>query len=233
MSRPAYTLSPELRDTLLRATEEFVTEYMASYDPSHDIAHINRVVALSQRLLLASPHPLDPFITHLSALLHDVGDSKYTGEGASLTPVADFLLKNSAPSSLAVSVQTIVDHVSFSHEIKNLQKVQDVLKVYPELGVVQDADRLDALGAVGVARCFAFGAAKKPERGLQGCVDHFEEKLLKLEGMLKTEEGKRLGRERARRIKEFEGWWKEEVEGVTEAGRKWEVEDTYAGWENI
>lgn len=114
--------------------------------------------------------------------------------------------------------------------------MEEVLKVYPELAVVQDADRLDAIGAVGIARCFAFGSAKKPERGLEGCVDHFEDKLARLEGMMKTEMGKEMARERTRRIKEFERWWRDETEGGIEANGGFKgdpTEDTYSDFENI
>ena len=55
---------------------------------------------------------------------------------------------------------------------------------------------LAAIGAVGIARCFAFGAAKAPDRGLHGSIEHFEEKLVKIEGMMKTDAGKELARER-------------------------------------
>jgi len=110
----------------------------------------------------------------------------------------------------------VVANVSFSNEIRHPEEVRDVLRAYPELAVVQDADRLDAIGAVGIARCFVFGAVKDAGRGMAGSVEHFREKLVKLEGMMKTEEGKRLARERTRRIEEFEGWWREETGDVEE-----------------
>ncbi len=89
---------------------------------------------------------------------------------------------------------------------------------------MQDADRLDALGAVGIGRAFTFGAARGgggggKGQGMQGAVDHFGEKLERLEGMMKTEEGQRMARERTRRVEVFRGWWEEEC-GVVGGGIK-------------
>lgn len=77
---------------------------------------------------------------------------------------------------------------------------------------MQDADRLDALGAVGIGRAFAYGGAKG--RGMRETMGHFEEKLGRLEGMMKTGEGRRMARERSERVAVFRGWWGEEMESV-------------------
>lgn len=74
---------------------------------------------------------------------------------------------------------------------------------------MQDADRLDALGAIGIGRAFAYGGAHG--RGLEDTVEHFEEKLVKLEGMMKTGEGRRLARGRAERVAVFREWVGEEL----------------------
>lgn len=74
---------------------------------------------------------------------------------------------------------------------------------------MQDADRLDALGAVGIARAFSYGGARG--RDLSETVAHFEEKLLRLEGMMKTGEGRRLARARGERVAVFRGWVGEEM----------------------
>ena len=78
---------------------------------------------------------------------------------------------------------------------------------------MQDADRLDALGAIGVGRTFTYGGAKG--RGLADTIRHFEEKLVKLEGMMKTGEGKRMARVRSERISMFMQWWGEEMGAAT------------------
>jgi len=120
-------------------------------------------------------------------LLHDVGDKKYIqpGEDAEVV-VCKLLLENGVSQALAMRVQTVVKHVSFSAEKKQPEAVQMILETHPELAVVQDADRLDAIGAIGIGRTFTFGGAKRPEGGMQGTIDHFHEKLELLETMMKV-----------------------------------------------
>ena len=122
--------------------------------------------------------------------------------------------------------------------------MRGVMLRQPELAIVQDADRLDAIGAIGIARCFTYGGAASsvtrkpslsggnvagtrmsastagggggyyvstnPGRSLQESMDHFGEKLLRLEGMMKTPEGKRLARVKTQRLRVFQEWWNEE-----------------------
>lgn len=82
------------------------------------------------------------------------------------------------------------------------------------VAIVQDADRLDAIGAVGIGRTFAFGGAKG--RTLGDTLDHFDEKLLLLEGMMKTETGRKLAKERAERLRTFASWWEDETKSVSD-----------------
>ncbi len=77
------------------------------------------------------------------------------------------------------------------------------------VAIVQDADRLDAIGAVGIARTFAFGGAK--DRPMEDTIQHFDDKLLRLESMMKTETGKVLARERTEKLQRFKEWWGEET----------------------
>ena len=113
-----------------------------------------------------------------------------------------------APASLAQTVQKIVKNVSFSHERASGPLVQQVLLEHPELAVVQDADRLDALGAMGVGRAFTYGGAYK--RDMQQSIDHITEKRVGIEQMMKTAEGKRLAGERVDRLRTFKKWFDEE-----------------------
>ena len=190
------------------------------FDASHDHTHIERVLALAQHILTteqaANPSIFyDATIVTLAALLHDVGDHKYhstiTLPGPTTDPstlVKQTLMDLGAPLEQARYVQTIVKAVSYSHEIRDPAHVRGVLLQHPELAIVQDADRLDAIGAVGIGRTFSYGAARG--KGMEETLRHFEEKLEKLQGMMKTAEGKRLARVRAERLRVFRGWWVDE-----------------------
>ncbi|KAJ4348658.1 uncharacterized protein N0V89_010036 [Didymosphaeria variabile] len=202
---------PEEHKELFSSVNTFVHGYMSSpgHDNSHDYHHIIRVLSNAHRIVNADPKsisgaPYNAFIIYLAALLHDVGDHKYAKAGEDVeNQVSQILLERGADEELANKVQVIVKHVGYTNEVKNPQSVINVLQRYPELAVVQDADRLDAIGAVGVARCFAFGGAKGNGRPLAGAIDHFDEKLFKLEDMMKTEAGKRMAGHRTRLMKDF------------------------------
>lgn len=204
------TTSAAVSPELIAKVTTFVEAYMSNYDGSHDFHHIRRVLALAKRIQATLPSTNADIVT-LSALLHDVGDKKYLKPGEdSSRLVHDTLVSFGADSQLAEKVQAICLGVSYSSEIKDPGHVVALIKEHPELAVVQDADRLDAIGAVGVGRAFAFGGAKG--RTLGNTMDHFDEKLVHLESMMKTEEGKKLARERTERIKTFQSWWKDEAE---------------------
>ncbi|KAK3709581.1 hypothetical protein LTR37_010802 [Vermiconidia calcicola] len=194
----------------------YVKQYMARYDPSHDFSHVLRVLALAKHLLAEElkANPWKKFQKQtiiLAALLHDVGDKKYAQAGENHEQaVQDLLQKLGCPPRFIAKVALIVEHVSYSSEIKRPQLVKAILGAHPELAIVQDADRLDAIGAVGIGRVFTYGASKAPERGMQGCIDHFTDKLENIEGMMKTETGKSIARERTHRLKDFRQWWEEE-----------------------
>lgn len=201
-------------DELIKSVTEYVTEYMSHYDASHDFNHIRRVQALSHTILASererTGRAYNETLVTLGALLHDVGDRKYLKPGQDATTlVRDVLLARGACGDLAARVQDLAIHVSFSSEKKDPQKVLDKIAELPELAVVQDADRLDAIGAVGVARCMAFTGSKGGS--LDNAIEHFVEKLELLEGMMKTETGREMARVRTLRLKEFRGWWQEEV----------------------
>ncbi|CAK1362117.1 hypotheticalsprotein [Cercospora beticola] len=195
---------------------DYVKEYMSRYDASHDFNHIRRVLALTKHILAeeikANPSKqYDYQACILSALLHDVGDKKYAQPGENAEHLVSALLsKNGCPPKNVAKIALIVENVSYSNEIKRPQLVKAHINSHPELAIVQDADRLDAIGAVGIGRVFAFGAVKASDRGLQGSIDHFDDKLLKLESMMKTETGKKLARERTERLRQFREWWDEE-----------------------
>ena len=194
-----------------------VEQYMARYDCSHDFNHVLRVLALAKHILAEELQANSWKKFHkqaiiLAALLHDVGDKKYVQAGdGSEHLIEDLLQRNGCPPRFIAKVALIVEHVSYSSEVKRPQLVKAILGAHPELAIVQDADRLDAIGAIGIGRTFAYTAAKVPERGMHGCIEHFTDKLENIEGMMKTDTGKRLARERTQRLKDFRQWWEEET----------------------
>ena len=212
---------------LVEKVTRYVKQYMSHYDASHDFDHVQRVLGLARLIASSTPQntntkpspSYNPLIITLSALLHDVGDKKYlkAGENAS-TMVYELLISFGASHSLSETIQKIVSNVSFSAETKSAESRENVKRVIeeiPELAVVQDADRLDAIGAVGIGRTFTYGGATgRKEGGMQETIQRFVDKLELLEGLMKTDEGRRLAGERTRRLKVFREWWTEETGGA-------------------
>jgi uncharacterized protein len=221
------------------ATMDFVREWMSHADASHDFQHVLRVFHLAMKILDAEhqAHPerkYDEKVVSYSAILHDIGDSKYLPEGKpedSEEPAHKLhsLLKRHGLEStsshevvfrwlthcgyerhVAAQVQNICKCVSYSFEQKNPDIVQRTLEEHPELAIVQDADRLDAIGAIGIGRTFTYTGAKGREGGMERTLQHFYEKLLNIQNMMKTDIGRRMALERTERMKTFLRWWKEE-----------------------
>ncbi|KAE9970912.1 hypothetical protein EG328_005979 [Venturia inaequalis] len=219
-------MSTPTMDQLIEKTRAHVEHYMKSYDPSHDYSHLLRVrqtardIEADQRIRF--PHlNIDSTVVILSALLHDVGDRKYVKEHENpATLVRDSLLAFGAPSHLANKVQLICTNVSWNSEVKSIQNekaVAELCSEIPELAIVQDADRLDSIGATGIARVFAFSGAKCHERGLS--TGHFHEKLLLLVDRMKTPLGRKLAAEQTERMRTFIWWWgieTDKVEGLAD-----------------
>lgn len=207
---------------IVKQVTEFVRKYFDNpkFDASHDFNHVLRVTAIAikildreqQRQRREGKPDYNTLTVILGALLHDVDDRKYRVNGGENVPIAQQeLVRLGLESAKANRIQLLVDGVSYSSEKKNPQRVRDLLITVPELAIVQDADRLDAIGAIGVGRCFAYGAAKTT-RDLDSTMDHFDDKLVKLEGMMKTETGRQLGAKCTARLKQFQSWWQEETE---------------------
>ncbi|KAF2826091.1 hypothetical protein CC86DRAFT_292694 [Ophiobolus disseminans] len=196
---------------LFKSINEYVHAYMSQpgHDNSHDYQHILRVVSNTNRVLEAElkANPSTTYDTSalfLAALLHDVGDHKYAKPGEDVeNQISALLRERGADEELAQRVQTVVKHVSYTHEVKNPEGVVSTLKRYPELAIVQDADRLDAIGAIGVARCVSFSAAKFPDQPMTRAIDHFDEKLYKLADMMKTKSGKEMAQHRKKLLENF------------------------------
>lgn len=194
---------------ILSKTEEFVKKKLLNFDVAHDWWHTQRVWK-NTLLLLREEKGVDSFICQLGALLHDVGDPKFYkgGEKEGGEIIKKFLQSLQIPEEIITEVVNIVRNVSFS------QSFEKPSYASPELTVVQDADRLDAMGAIGIARTFSYGGFKNQEihnpeqpfepsttkEGYQNKKDstihHFYDKLLKLKGMMNTPSGRRIAKER-------------------------------------
>lgn len=217
------TTYPSLSDeeiSIINKVHDFTETYFQDprFDASHDFDHVKRVVNNALAILEKEEDSrkrralpaLNPLFVVLGALLHDVEDKKYVTVDSKESPLAKAVLDAGIAAEYAEQLRLLVGGVSYSSEIKNPERVKALIEVIPELAIVQDADRLDAIGAIGIGRCFTFGGAKGA-RSLADSIQHFEDKLLKLEQMMKTEAGKAMAEERSRRIREFMGWWQDEI----------------------
>eukprot|EP00158_Paraphelidium_tribonemae_P001139 Partr_v1_DN24018_c0_g1_i1_m34825 putative HD superfamily hydrolase len=217
---------PPAERAIIASTKAFVKEYFSkqNYDPSHDFWHVERVLGLACQLATAEKakgKQVDMLIVVLAALLHDVGDFKYsTGQDSVADIIGFFLESHDCTPHVRDHVINIVENISFRKELEQRKASQLPLKKSVELEIVQDADRLDAIGAIGVARCFSFGAARgrplydpaqppidaksmtKEQYDAQTrenksiTLNHFHEKLFTLKDYMNTDLGKQLAVER-------------------------------------
>lgn len=200
---------------LIKRAQEYVAELFAGESSGHDIFHTLRVLNLSLRI--AESEGADMEITALGALLHDADDAKLFG-GKDLPHAREFL----GDYSRRDAVLEIISEVSFKGTSSVRPKTIEGM-------AVQDADRLDALGAIGAARTFAYGGSRGrvmhdpailPALGMDGetyknhvgtSLNHFYEKLLVLKDMMNTSEGRRIAEGRHRflemYLKEFLDEW--------------------------
>mmetsp|Transcript_13861 Transcript_13861/g.23423 ORF Transcript_13861/g.23423 Transcript_13861/m.23423 type:complete len:317 (+) Transcript_13861:334-1284(+) len=201
---------------IIKKTEEYVRGEIekAGNDSSHDWWHIVRVRNLALTLAKEEGLATETLETvQLAALLHDLHDWKYSGsETAGAEAASAFLSEQGYPANMIEVVVSTIQRVGFKDELEGAP----ALPVWPELAVVQDADRLDAMGAIGIARCLTFGGSRsrvlhdpsvEPRHDLskadycdanfkQTTINHFPEKLLKLRGLMKTTAGRRMAEER-------------------------------------
>ncbi|KAL5073157.1 hypothetical protein RYX36_012141 [Vicia faba] len=209
------------RKERVRKAEALVEKAMKGNDASHDAVHVWRVRDLALSLaseegLSSDPHSME--IVELAALLHDIGDYKYLRDPSEEETVENFLKEEGVEENKKSKILEIIKGMGFKEEVTGKGNTEWC----PEFGVVQDADRLDAIGAIGIARCFTFGGSKKralhdptilPRSDLskeqymnkeqQTTINHFHEKLLKLKDMMKTKAGKRRAEIRHKFMEEF------------------------------
>ena len=196
-------------NTIIKATELFVKDTLKNAEGGHDWFHIERV--FNNSLLIAKQEPVDDLVVALGALLHDIADSKFHNGDDTIGPkmARTFLFKNNVDSSVIEHVVKIIENISYSSNIEKTSTFNAI-----ELQVVQDADRLDAIGAIGIARTFNYGGFKnrslynpdiKPNLNLSKAeykasnaptINHFYEKLLLLKDKMNTKTGKKIATER-------------------------------------
>ena len=201
---------------IIEATAVHVEQQFAHDTTGHDWPHIRRVWQMARRLAAADPSA-DATVTELAALLHDIADWKFHGGDYEAGPRAAraWLVSQGAAEPTIARVETIIREVSF----KGLGVATPVSS--PEAAIVQDADRLDAIGAIGIGRAFAYGGYKgRPmhdpavlpvshksfalyQQNTAPTLNHFYEKLLHLHERLHTEAARHLGRQRHQYLVEF------------------------------
>lgn len=200
---------------LISRTIQFVKQQLADAEGGHDWFHIERVYRKS--LLIAQTEDCDEVIVKLGALLHDIADSKFHDGDESIGPktARAFLEGESVDEATIAHVLNIIENISFKGG--NFEK-----KFHSkELEIVQDADRLDAIGAIGIARTFNYGGFKnRPlydpsiapnlrmtkeeyKSSEAPTLNHFYEKLLLLKDKMNTETGKQIAQERHRFMETF------------------------------
>ncbi|RMB63529.1 HD domain-containing protein [Dokdonia sinensis] len=204
-----------MNNPLIQNTITFVKQALENAEGGHDWFHIERVY--KNALKIANSEKVNVEIVALGALLHDIADSKFHNGDETVGPklATKFLLSENCDSAIIEHVVQIIKNISF----KGGNKEQTFRSL--ELDVVQDADRLDALGAIGIARTFNYGGFKNrkiydpsipPELNLTPVqykastaptINHFYEKLLLLKDRMNTKTGHKMAEKRHQYMKAF------------------------------
>lgn len=200
---------------LINKTILFVKEKLENAEGGHDWFHIQRV--FKNALLIARGEDCDETVVKLGALLHDIADSKFHDGDETVGPktARDFLEREGAPEATIAHVIQIINNISFKGG--NQEKTFSSI----ELNIVQDADRLDAIGAIGIARAFNYGGFKNramcnpaiaPQMNMSKeeykssqapTINHFYEKLLLLKDKMNTQTAKEIAQKRHDYMQEF------------------------------
>jgi uncharacterized protein len=211
---------------IIEVTKAFVKAELLNAEGGHDWFHIERVY--KNTLLIAKNEPVDITVVSLAALLHDIADSKFHNGDETIGPrvASKFLLKHNIDSEIIEHVTQIIENMSFKNSFDLNPSFTS-----KEMEVVQDADRLDAIGAIGIARCFNYGGFKdralynpeiEPNLNMTKAeykaaktptINHFYEKLLLLKDQMNTKTGKRIASERHKYMEGFLKQFYEEWEG--------------------
>ncbi|SES20627.1 uncharacterized protein SAMN04487944_12374 [Gracilibacillus ureilyticus] len=201
------------KDKVVQDTEKLVKDALMNEKSGHDWFHIKRVTKTAKEI--ADKEDADTFVVTIAALLHDLADDKVVdNEEKALSDIRKYLIESGIDHTDAQHILTIIQTISFKGG--NNPPVETL-----EAKVVQDADRLDALGAIGIARCFVYaGKVGSPiyhsqleirenmsleeyRNNNSSAINHFYEKLLKLKDLMNTKTGKELAAQRHEFLENF------------------------------
>lgn len=204
-----------MNTTLIENTISFVKEKLKNTEGGHDWFHIERVY--NNALNISKEENCDKMIVALGALLHDIADSKFHDGDETVGPKLawEFLEKQNVSEDSIIHVVNIIENISFKGG--NFERKFSSI----ELDIVQDADRLDAIGAIGIARTFNYGGFKnRPlynseiapnlkmskeeyKNSVSPTINHFYEKLLLLKDKMNTRTGRKIAEERHSYMEKF------------------------------
>lgn len=203
-----------IKDEVIRNTVEFVKKELENDYTGHDFWHIHRVTTMSKKI--AKIENANGYICELAALLHDVADEKLIdNEDEGIKKIENFLDENQVDNEDIKHIIEIISTMSYKGGT-NKRSMRTL-----EGKIVQDADRLDAIGAIGVARCMCYTGAKQrpiyePNENIRenmtldeyrsnkgNAINHFYEKLLKLKDQMNTKTAKELAEGRHKFLEEF------------------------------
>ncbi|WP_443947643.1 HD domain-containing protein [Pedobacter sp. AW1-32] len=211
---------------ILEKTILFVQKTLENAEAGHDWFHIERVLKTTRSI--NAQELGEPLVVQLAALLHDIADPKFNNGDEQLGPkiAEDFMASIDVPQETIKHVKLIIQNMSFKNSF------DDASFSSKEMQIVQDADRLDAIGAIGIARAFTYGGFKNrvlydpsipPEQHLNKesyknttapTINHFYEKLLLLKDMMNTETGKAIAAERHEFMLQYLDQFYQEWEGT-------------------
>jgi uncharacterized protein len=203
---------------VVSSTQSFVKDCLEGESTGHDWWHIERITNIAGTIHEAEGG--DWLVIELALLLHDVGDRKVIMKNNDDYTIAEsFLVSQNIPAELITKIMNIIKTISFSKSLDEMHEKPEEKSI--EFKIVQDADRLDALGAIGIARAFAFGGSRgRPlydptyeaqnftstesyKNAQSSTLHHFEEKLFKLKDLLNTQTAKRIADERDVFMRQF------------------------------
>ncbi len=213
--RSVARLMKQVEQEKLNQIEKYVETILLGDQTGHSMDHINRVIKNSQKIQEIEGGDL--FFVLAGAYLHDVMDDKLVIDvEEARVSLTQFLGELELSSKEITHLFEIIDNVSFSHQLEQ----EEVVPLSIEAKIVQDADRLDAIGAIGIGRTFYYGGKKghamydpalPPRENMtkedyrinQSVINHFYEKLFKLPSMMQTNTAKELAKRRVKLMEDF------------------------------